>query len=257
MMQRALLFVGGNGHSAARLIAARDSLAALEGAPPFTLEDAALPGFEGRPRPASLDALLDAVAGPMAACAASGGLVYATGIGALLALAARARLPTPLPPLLLQGPVLWGLRARWMPRLMRLSAVRAVALRLFASTRFQRRFWRTKTDLPWEHPLRAPFFEGYARCPAFADLFHWITPSWLRRLEDALRARAEALAGVRVWWGGRDPVVGIAELRVTEQALGVSWPLRVFPAWAHYPMLDDPGGWVRALAAEMDEADPA
>ena len=47
MMQRVLLFVGGNGHSAARLIAARDSLAALEGAPPFTLEDAALPGLRG------------------------------------------------------------------------------------------------------------------------------------------------------------------------------------------------------------------
>jgi hypothetical protein len=29
--------------------------------------------------------------------------------------------------------------------------------------------------------------------------------------------------------------------------LRVNWPVRRFATWGHYPMLDDPDGWVRAL----------
>jgi hypothetical protein len=245
MSQRRLLFVGGNGHCAARLQPARDALAAAGGT--FELVDVALPGFEGRERAHTLGALLDAVAEQTGAGA--GGLVYATGIGALLALGARARTATP--PLLLQGPVLWGLARRWMPRALRLPPLRWTAARLFRRRAFQRRFWRRHVGLPWEDPLRTAFFEGYADCAAFGDLFRWITPRWLDELGAALRTRAGAREEIGVWWGERDTVVGAEELRVTEGVLGARWPLRIMPGWNHYPMIVDPRGWIAALEEEI------
>jgi hypothetical protein len=246
MIRRRVVFLGGNGHAPARLQPARDALAAAGAT--FELVDVDVPGFFGRARAHSLDEMLAAVEAQIAG-AGPGALVYATGIGGLLALGVRARAATP--PLLLQAPVLWGLARRWMPRLMRLPPVRAAAVHLFAVGRFQRRFWGHHVGLPWSHPGRAPFFDGYTRCAAFADLFRWISPAWLSDLEAALRAREGALRDIAVWWGARDTVMSADELRLTEAALGVRWPLREFPAWGHYPMLTDPAGWVAALASEV------
>jgi len=92
------------------------------------------------------------------------------------------------------------------------------------------------------------FFAGYARCPAAADFFAWLTPRLLRELERQFAARPEALQGINVWWGGRDRVVNLQELAWTAQALGVHWPVRTFPLWGHYPMIDEPAEWVRAVS---------
>ena len=34
----------------------------------------------------------------------------------------------------------------------------------------------------------------------------------------------------------------------TEQALDVHWPVSIFPSWGHYPMMDEPEEWVRAVS---------
>jgi pimeloyl-ACP methyl ester carboxylesterase len=255
MMPRELLFVGGNGHCAARLQPARDALAALEVAVPFALREVECPGFDGRPRARSIEVLVDAVRLQVGG-AREGTLVYATGVGALLALAARAAAGGAAAPLLLQAPVLWGLERRLMPRLMRRAPVRALARRLFRRPWFQRRLWRRIVALPWTDPARPAFFEGYERCAAFADLFAWLGPAFLRRLEEDLRARPAALADVEVWWGGRDAVVSPDEIEPAAERLGARWPLRVFPEWGHYPMLDDPAGWVRAVAGALEAQPP-
>jgi pimeloyl-ACP methyl ester carboxylesterase len=79
------------------------------------------------------------------------------------------------------------------------------------------------------------------------DLFAWLTPALLRRLERQFAANPEPLRRVDVWWGGRDRVVSLQELAWTQKALGTSWSVRVFPHWGHYPMIDEPEEWVRAL----------
>ena len=61
------------------------------------------------------------------------------------------------------------------------------------------------------------------------------------------QSMAEALAEVRIWWGGRDTVVDLEEVRVTERALRVTWPVTIFPTWGHYPMIDQPEEWADAL----------
>jgi pimeloyl-ACP methyl ester carboxylesterase len=150
-------------------------------------------------------------------------------------------------PLLLQAPVLWGLERRLMPRLMRLGAARLVLGRLFAWPPFRRRFVRRQFERPLAPALAEAFFEGYRRCAAAADFFGWLTPALLRHLERQFGDQPAALGRVAVWWGGRDRVVSLQELRWTEQALRVRWPVRTFPHWGHYPMLDEPEEWVRAL----------
>jgi pimeloyl-ACP methyl ester carboxylesterase len=248
MAMRRVLFLGGNGHCSARLGLARSALTAAE----VDLVEVLYPGFEGRPRAEDLEAFLDGVS-EQARAAGTGGnvILYATGIGGLVALCLRARGELRDTPLLLQAPVLWGLERRLMPRLMRWGVARTAAARLFATAALQRRFVRRHFIRPQSPQVRAAFFEGYARCAAFPDLFAWFTPRLLRHLRTELAARPETLGSVSVWWGGRDRVVTPAELRWTEATLRMTWPLRVFPDWGHYPMIDEPEGWARALRTHM------
>jgi hypothetical protein len=250
MPERRVVFLGGNGHCEARLTAARTSLAGAA----IELADVRYPGFEGRARARDLGAFLEAVSDDARPRIAGPGpaLVYATGIGGLIALGLRARDEGRGVPLLLQAPVLWGLERRWMPRILRLRAARAAASRLFASRTFQRRFVRRHFMKPPSPEMRAAFFEGYASCTAFADLFDWFTPRWLRQLGEQLAARPGALEDVKVWWGGRDRIVTPRELEWSAQALGASWPLSVFAGWGHYPMIDDPAGWASAVHATAE-----
>jgi pimeloyl-ACP methyl ester carboxylesterase len=247
MARRGVLFLGGNGHCSARLAPARPALAAAQ----VDLVELLYPGFDGRPRANDLEAFLQGVSEQAKTAVGNGAVVYATGIGGLIALCLRARGDLLRAPLLLQAPVLWGLERRLMPRLMRLRVARAAASRLFATAAFQRRFVRRHFMRATSDETRAAFFEGYARCAAFPDLVAWFTPGFLRHLGTRLVEKPETLQRVSVWWGGRDRIVTTDELRLTEASLGTTWPLRVFPDWGHYPMIDDPDGWARALRAEV------
>jgi pimeloyl-ACP methyl ester carboxylesterase len=258
-----VIFLGGNGHSDERLDLARAAIArrasiAAEGlaAPPapspeVTITSVRYPGFEGRPRAENFEAFLDVVLADirrsLAAMTDASALLYATGIGGLFALCLRARGELLDTPILLQAPVLWGLERRLMPKLMRFGLAQRALPRLFASRAFQARFARKQFESPLAEPTLRAFFDGYARCAALPDFFAWLTPALLRRLEADFAERPGALCRVAVWWGERDSVVSLDELRFTSEALDVRWPLRVFPAWGHYPMIDDPEGWVSAL----------
>jgi hypothetical protein len=252
-MTGTVVFFGGNGHCAARLAPARAAVERLSSAgaiAPFALFEVPYPGFEGRPSAPDARAFRAALAESVAFTSGRDDVVvYATGIGALLAVTLRAegRLGAPC---VLQGPVLWGLERRWMPRLAR-AGLAPIVPRLFRSPAFQRRFARGHfTGAPSEE-AREAFFDGYAQCAATADLFRWCGPFWLREVEAAVAGRTGRLARIEVWWGGRDRVVGSAELGWTARALGVRWPERRFPAWGHYPMIDDPEGWARTVATTV------
>lgn len=247
-----VLHFGGNGHAGWRLERARGALARRPGAP--RLVDVPYPGFEGRPAPATLGAFLDAAAG---FCGSRPGAVagYASGVGALVALGLRARGELAGVPLILQGPVLWGLRRRVFPRLMRaVPPARGLLQGLFALPLFQERFVRKQFRKPLVGAARREFFAGYARCAAFGAFFEWFTPGWLCGLERSFAARPGGVAGVTVWLGGRDAVVGAAEVEAAERALGVRWPVVVFPEWGHYPMIDEPEGWADALCDALATA---
>jgi len=247
---RNIFFLGGNGHCAARIAAARRSLTA-QTAGALVLCDFPYPGFEGRPRAASLDDFLEAVAGPIEA-AGETAAVYCTGIGGLFLLCLRARGRLLGVPAVMQGAVLWGLETRAFPKAMRaLPLLPGAARSLFRYYWFQERFLAKHFREPLSAEMRALFFDGYARCAAFEDQFRWLTPGLLRELESAFRADPAKLDGIHAWWGDGDTVVGLDELRVTEARLGHTFSLRTLPGWGHYPYLDDPEGWAAALAEEF------
>lgn len=245
-----VLFFGGNGHAAWRLERVRAVLEGRPGAP--ALVDVPYPGFEGRPRAPSLDDFLTAL-NTFCRGADPGSTVMATGIGALIALSLRASDALPFP-LILQGPVLWGLEQRHFPRLMRWSPARPLLESALRQSWFQKRFVRKQFRKPLASAERAHFFDGYARCTALGDFFTWFTPDWLRELEARFASRPEALGGITVWAGGRDGVVGPGDVRATERALGVRWPVVAFPEWGHYPMIDVPEEWADALCHALAAA---
>lgn len=251
-----VLFFGGNGHSSARLDGVRRVLAAQD-EPAIDVASVPYPGFEGRPRAAGFDAFLDAVAGACSDLVADrrgapeagpSPLVYATGIGGLLVLCLRARGALRDLPVVLQAPVLWGLERRWMPRVMRLGLAQIALRRAFASPFFQRRFTAKHFRRPPSPEVERAFFEGYATCEALPDFFDWLTPALLRRIEARHAEDPALLAGVRFLWGALDTVVPPHELAWTAEALGVELPVTTFPEWGHYPMIDDPGDWVREVS---------
>jgi hypothetical protein len=205
------------------------------------------PGFEGRPRPRAFDEFLDGVAAPVQRAQANTSITgaYATGIGALLALEMRARGLLDVP-VVLQGPVLWGLETRGMPRLARAGLApllgRALRTPFFLGVVWRRHFLRPVPADGWRELV-----DGYQRCAVTADLFRWLDPAFLGALRSRLIASPTALERIEVWIGEHDRVVGLADVHATERALGVRWPCRTVSGWGHYPMMDDPEGWVRAL----------
>ena len=243
-----LLFLGGNGHAAARLLPARRVLDAR--GEPFVLHELRYASV------ASFDELLDDLVRQIDERDPAAPL-YATGIGALVALALRARGELRGRRLVLQGAVLWGLEQRWFPRLMRIAPaphLLGLALRTRpVQARFVAKHFRRR---PAPELLRG-FFQGYRDGASFAAWFRWLTPALLRRLERELPETAGALDDLEVWWGDEDSVVTVDELRVTERALGVTLPLRTFPGWGHYPMIDDPERWVREVSRVVETAGAA
>jgi hypothetical protein len=211
--------------------------------------DVEYPGFEGRPRPRGFEAFLDGVAARVRRAQEEKPITraYATGIGALLALEMRARGLLPVP-LVLQGPVLWGLETRWMPRLAR-AGLAPLLGRALRTPAFLRAVWRRHFLDPLPEDQWQRLVEGYARCGVTTDLFRWLDPSFLHGLRARLADLPASLERIEAWAGERDRVVGLAEVRATERALGVSWPCRTFAGWGHYPMLDDSERWVEALAS--------
>lgn len=239
-----MLHFGGNGHAAVRLEAVRAALASRPGSP--ELVDVPYPGFEGRPRAPTLEAFLDNLEATCRAQPRAPAAAVASGIGALVALCLRARGGLDVP-LIFQGPVLWGLERRTFPAIMRLPMAQNLLSYAFTRPWFQDRFVRAQFLEPLDDWVRARFFEGYAQCSAFGDLFRWFTPAALLRLKQEFAERPGALDGVTVWIGGRDHVVDRSEVQATERALAVRWPAVEFPTWGHYPMIDVPGEWADAL----------
>lgn len=248
-----VIFLGGNGHCAARLVPARQAMARLAGAEacrPFEVAEVAYPGFEGREPAADFEAFVAEVARQIAAARAPRELLYATGAGGLIALAARARGAADLP-ILLQAPVLWGAETRRFPGWMRLPGMAALGRRAVGWPILRGRFSRRCLLRPLPEEIRRDFFRGYARCRAFAQIFAWLNASLLRSLEASFAASPALLERIEVWWGAQDRVVTTEELRLTASALKTAWPLREFPAWGHYPMIDDPESWVREISARL------
>lgn len=240
-MSRGPLFLGGYGHALCRLASARTAARSFG----FDVKEALYPGFEGRPPCASFEELLDVVEQQMEVYRLSHKrrLVYATGFGALVALALRARGRFLDLPCVLQGAVPWRtVRA--------LGGRRRVAASLRANLRrpsYQARYAARHFQRALDPAEQRAFFSGFATCEIGEALLEWLSPGWLADLEGRLATRPEVLTGIEVWLGAQDTLVAASELDAAEAALGIRWPRTVVDGWGHFPYLDDPLGWTEAV----------
>jgi hypothetical protein len=118
----------------------------------------------------------------------------------------------------------------------------------------QARFARKHFLQPQEPAFLEAFFQGYRDCSSFGDFFDWMGPDLLRNLEAKFKGHPDRLEMIQAWIGGLDHVVGLEEIRLTEKALDVSWPVVEFPTWGHYPMIDVPEEWADALGRALAPA---
>jgi len=248
MKRPAIAFLGGNGHASVRLEAARAAWRARGS--DVDVRDFPYPAVD------DFDELLARLAHELMEWGQDhpDAPVYATGIGGLVALALRARGDLLARPLILQGAVLWGLETRTFPKLMRLPGMTRLLAGAFRLDFVRSHFETKHLQRPLSSDAREQFFAGYADAARFAAWFRWLTPALLRRLERELPARPAALDRIEFWWGERDTVVGVDELRLTERALDRTFPLRSFPTWGHYPMLDEPDAWSQEVERVLETA---
>lgn len=249
-----VLFMGGNGHSTARLARVRAVLARDRA---FELHEVRYPGFEGRAHVTPFEAFLDSVRDDVERLNPPDqppAWIHATGIGGLLALTLRARGELLRQPIMMQAPVLWGLEQRRFPVVMRNFPPARLALRgLFNFGPFQRRFARKQFETAVDDATLQGFFQGYNQCAAMGDFFSWLTPALLRRLEARFAQDPQALRHILILWGGKDAVVSLEELHVSEAALQHTFARRVIDDWGHYPMIDAPERWVGAVAEVLQD----
>ncbi|MEM7518065.1 MAG: hypothetical protein AAF368_14225 [Planctomycetota bacterium] len=52
--------------------------------------------------------------------------------------------------------------------------------------------------------------------------------------------------------GEHDAVVGLREVRLTERALGREFPVRELAGFGHYPLLEQPGEWLREVERSLE-----
>jgi hypothetical protein len=131
---------------------------------------------------------------------------------------------------------------------------RSLLKHLFTYSSIQNRFVRRHFRQPLDQSTREQFFEGYRDCSLFSDFFDWFNSPFLRQLETQFALHPEQLQNISVWIGEHDRVVGRAEIDKTERALGVSWPIIQHPSWGHYPAIDTPEEWVKALQNALEKA---
>lgn len=254
-MNPRVIFLGGNGHAAVRLERAQALL--REKGEPFELEQVGYPGFEGRAAAPNgfegflrivaeeIERLRDGAKGPVS--------IHATGIGATIFLALRSRGQFVDLPAVLEGAVLWGLEERRFPKLMRTATWVPRLLQRALRTGLAKRRFRRKY-MPGENgdEYARRFFEGYEQCKSFADFFTWLDPAFLRTLEKRFAENPERLEGIEFWVGEHDAVVGLREVRLTESALGRTFPVRELAGFGHYPLLEQPGEWLREVERSLE-----
>ncbi|MEM6675163.1 MAG: hypothetical protein AAF726_20095 [Planctomycetota bacterium] len=241
-MSRGPLVLGDYGHSLFRLSRARATCRGLG----FDVKEVLYPGFEGRPMTPSFDAFMEQVEMQVDVYRLSHKkpLVYATGFGALVLLALRARGNAPDLPTIVQGAIPWTTvrsRASGDPEAGAAQQTR------FQDPAEQESFVVDHIHSPLDADERRSFFAGFATCTALPSLTEWLDAGWIADLEGTLAARPPAIDGIRVWLCGEDSITDPEEHDAAVRALGADWSTELAESWGHFPYLDAPGPWIGAL----------
>lgn len=223
---------GGGGRRFARLPADLGGVA---------LHAPTLPGFGGRPL-GDVDGVGDLAAALRTELVRlpRPRVVLGHGIGGSVALELLCHDPDLADGLVLHAPVGTRLDTRWFPRLLRPRWVRR-AVQAGISSPVLRPLWRRTLVRDVPAPWDAEFLAAYADAEAFGAMFDWLTAAWFDGLP------AVDLPAVLLW-GSDDRVLG-ADQRADYHRLLPRATEHTVDGWGHFPMLADPEGYAREVAA--------
>lgn len=246
-LSRGPLVLGDVGHALFRLSRARATSRSVG----FDIKEVLYPGFEGRPNAATFEAFVENVEVQVDVYRLShkNPLVYATGFGALILLALRARGHAPELPSVIQGAIPWttvAARPRADPDEGERARVR------YKDLLEREPYVHAHIHSPLDARERDAFFAGFATCTALPQIHEWLHRDWLAWLTQSLSARSAtggpgATRDIRIWLCGADQVIGEEEHDAAVAALGTDWPTERIEHWGHFPYLDAPGPWVGAI----------
>jgi len=225
--------VPGNGGTTARWELLPDPLA-----PGSTLHPVVLPGFDGTPLmpgEPTADAFAAALRDAVEALPRPR-VVFATGIGGSIALHAAQERGW-ADGFILHAPVGPNLDTRLLPQLMRPMIVRAAAKAAIASPVGRAIGRRRYSNVPADTIDRV--LGAYARCDAFEPMWDILNADWW----DALDPIADPAVLV---WGAGDGVLSADHAEKFRRVLPDA-TFRTEDEWAHYPMLEQPADFARAI----------
>ena len=210
--------------------------------PGVRLHAVTLPGFASAPADPSLHTLADFARrlAQMVEEQPRPRVLLGHGIGGSIALQ-LAQVPLPeLDGLILHAPVGAHLDTRWFPWLMSWPGIRELGQRLFASRELRPFFrWLLFTGaVPRTYSDR--FFDEYATCTVFGQMFDVITPEWFASLRPVDLPSA-------ILWGAADQVLTIDQLQAFRKLLPDALLARIV-GWGHFPMAEAPRSYADEVA---------
>lgn len=199
-----------------------------------------LPGFGGTPRDPALQTLADygRVVADHVAAQPRPRVLLGTGIGGTFAIEAVQQ-GIDLDGLILHAPVGTRLETRWFPRLMRLPGMTTLGRTLLSAPPL-RPLWRRRLfTRPIPDADARRFFDGYAQCAAFGQMFSIITADWFANLQPMIVPAA-------LLWGEQERILPLDQLD-DYRALLPNHVVRTVPGWDHFPTLDRPADFARVV----------
>lgn len=210
--------------------------------PDVRLHAVTLPGFAAHQRDPSLQTMHD-YARHLALLVEESPrprVLLGHGIGGSLALQlAQVALPE-LDGLILHAPVGAHLDTRWFPWLMGWPGVRDLGRKLFASRELRPFFrWLLFTGaVPRSYSDQ--FFDEYATCSVFGQMFDLITAEWFSSLQPVAMPTA-------ILWGAADRVLTVDQLSEFRKLLPDALLARIV-GWGHFPMAEAPRSYADEVA---------
>lgn len=227
--QYSLIALHGNGGGGFRFALARAHYPAT-----VNFVTPTLAGFAGVPKDPSLRTLSDYARAfhQVVMQQPTPRVVLGTGIGGSIVLEMLQHHADDVAGVILHAPVGTRLDTRLFPRLMRLPLMRGVGQWVFSASLFRPMWQRLLFQSPVDDDYAKQFFDEYARCTVFGQMFDIITPQWFQTLKP-LHVPAVLL------WGAREKILRVEQLE-DYKALLPQHSVAVIEDWDHFPMIETP-----------------
>ena len=193
-----------------------------------------LPGFAAIPADPTLLSVSDYAKrlGEMIADVPRPVILLGTGIGGTIALQLAQQPDTPIDGLILHAPVGTRLDSRRFPRLMRVPGMKSLVKGIIASRLTRPIMARRLFHSPLPQAYIDQFFDEYAQCSVFAQMFEIITPEWFAQLRPSPVPTA-------LLWGAKERILSVDQLDDYKRLLP-NHLVRIVENWDHFPMVEQP-----------------